>query len=356
MADLTHMKQELIAPKRAWWFIGLLLLSCAGLCGLALLLPHDRYVRFQQLTDSDLFRSRWVYERIHFDPTPIDVAVIGSSRVEAAISAPDLEKALSEKAGRPIHVANLAIPDEGRNLHYVVAKELFASRRETKLILLSVVEQANISHPAFRYLADSGDILRSPLMVNHSYFLDAAFLPYRQFSYFFQSLHPEWFGKSRRFRDDYMKTDFDTTYSFRLPSGKLVDRFLVAKTADLNRGAAKTMESLGGGWTPPSRWRALNEPLEPEFTRRLVGLAESNCARVIFVRLPFYSSGPGTYDRASYERLGPVLDAQRYSDIPHYYSDSGHFNRFGTDRVSHWLAEQLDPYIDSFRSTTSGTR
>ena len=151
----------------------------------------------------------------------------GVSRVEAAISAPLLEKELSEKWGRPIHVANLAIPQEGRNLHYLIARELIENHPETRIILVSVVEQADLSHPAFRYLADVDDLLHAPLAINHYYFLDAAFLPYRQISYFVQTRLPGWFGVSRSFRKDYMGTGMDTTHSFYLPSGKLVDRDLV---------------------------------------------------------------------------------------------------------------------------------
>ena len=215
------------------------------LCVCSHLLPHDRYIRYQQLTDSDLFRTRWVYERIHYDKTPIDVAIIGSSRVEAAISAPILEKELSEKLGRPIHVANLAIPQEGRNLHYLVARELMENHPETRIILLSVVEKADLTHPAFRYLADPIDVLQAPLLLNHYYFLDAAFLPYRQMSYFVQTHFPAWFGVSRTFRTDYMGTGMDTTHSFYLPSGKLVDRYARDAAREADAGSRQIIEGMG---------------------------------------------------------------------------------------------------------------
>ena len=197
------------------------------------------------MTDSDLFRTRWVYERIHYDKTPIDVAIIGSSRLETSVSAPILEKELSEKLGRPIHVANLAIPQEGRNLHFLVARELMENHPETRIILLSVVEQADLSHPAFRYLADPIDLLRAPLLLNHYYFLDAAFLPYRQMSYFVQTYLPGWFGVSRTFRKDYVGTGFDTTYSFYLPSGKLVDRYHVMPQDKLEAGSRRIIDGVG---------------------------------------------------------------------------------------------------------------
>jgi hypothetical protein len=316
-------------------------------------LPHDRYIRYQQLTDSDLFRTRWVYERIHYDKTPIDVAIIGSSRVEASISAPTLERELSQKFGREIHVANLAIPEEGRNLHYLVARELIQFHPETKIILASVVEQARLSHTAFRYLADSDDLLRAPLLINHFYFLDAAFLPYREMSYFVQTQFPRWFGVSRTFRNDYFGTGMDTTHSFYLPSGKLVDRDQIAPIDKLEAGSERIIREGGGPFRKPSDWWALNNPLEPEYTRRLVSLAKDHCVEVVFVRLPFYNSPEDMYDKDFYRGLAPLLDAEQLAGDSGSYADPGHFNRKGIDQVSPWLWHSIGPYLGPLNGNSS---
>jgi hypothetical protein len=354
MTDKVQNGEPLIAPGKAWMLLGVLLAGFALLCALSVLLPNDPYVRYQQFDQSDLFKLRWVYERIHFDPTPIDVAIIGSSRVEAALSGPELEASLSEKLGRPIHVTNLAVPYEGRNVHYILAKELLAYHPETKLILLSVVERADITHPAFRYISSVSDVLHAPMWINHYYVTDAAFLPYRQISFFVQSLFPSWFEKSTTFRKDYLGSNWDSTQSFRTPTGRLIDRYLVASPQKLADGAAEMKSGLGtpdGHWVQPSAWYALNAPLEPEYTARLSSMAKERGARVVFVHLPFYSSIPGQYDHASYERLGPLLDAQQFSTDPHSYADVGHFNRYGIAKVSPWLDSVLEPYMDSLRSS-----
>ena len=347
--EINTFDEEFVPRQQAWLLLALLAICFVSYCVLSYLLPHDRYVRYQQLTESDLFRSRWVYERIHYDKTPIDVAIIGSSRLETSASAPILEKELSEKLGHPVHVANLAIPEEGRNLHYLVARELVQNHPETRIILISVVEQADLSHPAFRYLADSADLLRAPLLVNHYYFLDAAFLPYRQISYFVQTLFPTWFKVSRTFRKDYMGTSFDTTYSFYLPSGKLVDRYYVMPKDKLDAGSRQTINALGGQWREPSHWHALNNPLENEYTKQLVEVARKHCVETIFVRLPFYKSPPHMYDEALYRGLGPLLDAEPLNGDPRNYEDRGHFNRSGTDLVSAWLKEAIDPYLSPLK-------
>jgi hypothetical protein len=354
--EIDTFEEEFVPRERAWFLLILLAVCFSFYCGLSYFLPHDRYVRYQQLNDSDLFRSRWVYERIHYDKTPIDVAIVGSSRLETSVSAPILEKELSKKLGRPMHVANLAIPQEGRNLHYLVARELVVNHPETRIILLSVVERADISHPAFRYLADSIDLLRAPLFLNHYYFLDAAFLPYRQMSYFFQTYFPAWFGVSRTFRKDYMGTGFDTTYSFYLPSGMLVDRYHVMPPDELEAGSKQTINEIGGPWREPSHWHALNNPLEIEYTKRLVEAAKEHCVETLFVRLPFYKSPPHMYDEAFYRGLGPLLDAEQLNGNPENYGDRGHFNRSGTDLVSAWLNEAIEPYLTPLQNPVSCTK
>jgi hypothetical protein len=343
MLEVNTFEREFVPPACAWALLALFAI-CFALYGVVTyLLPHDPYIRYQQMVDSDFFRGRWVYERIHYDRTPIDVAIIGSSRVEAAVSAPDLEKALSDSLGRPIHVANLAVPLEGRNAHYLIARELMENRPETRIILVSVVGLAPLSHPAFRYLADPIDLLGAPLLLNHYYFLDAAFLPYRQMSFFIQTQFPGLFGVSRIFRSDYMGTAFDTTYSFHLPSGKLVDRF--ATLSEEKQKAALQENMPAGPWRPLSRWDALNNPLEAAYTERLVDVARNHCVETIFIYLPVYGGAPHMYDEEFYRHLGPLLDAQPLGNAPHDFSDVGHFNRYGTNRVSSWLREAIAPYL-----------
>jgi hypothetical protein len=352
-AEINTFEDEFVSRRRAWILLALLAI-CFGLCCvLSYLLPHDRYIRYQQLADSDLFRTRWVYERIHYDKTPIDVAIIGSSRLETSVSAPILEKELTEKLGRPIHVANLAIPEEGRNLHYLVARELLQNRPETRIILVSVVENADLSHPAFRYLADPADLLRAPSFINHYYFLDAAFLPYRQMSYFVQTHYPSWFGVSRTFRKDYQGTDFDTTYSFYLPSGKLVSRYVVMPKDKLEAASRQMVIDFGGPWREPSRWHALNTPLETDYTKWLVEVARKHRVETIFVRLPPYKCPPHMYDEGFYRSLAPLLDAEHLNSDPRKYGDFGHFNRSGTDLVSVWLKEAIDPYLGPLKDSAS---
>lgn len=346
--QISTFDEEIISQRQAWILLALLGMGFAFWCVLSCMLPHDRYIRCQQpqLLESYLFRTRWVYERIHYDKTPIDVAIVGNSRVEGAISAPSLEMELSKKFGRPIHVANIAIPNKGRNLHYLLTRELLESHPETRILLVSVIEQqADMTHPSFRYLADASDLLQAPLLINHYYFSDVAFLPLRQISYFLQTCLPSWFGMSRSFRKDYFGTVLDSTYSFHLPNGTFVDRYHVAPRQKLSDESMQMISEYGAQRHPRSHWDALNNPLETEYTRRLVTIAQRHCVEVIFVHIPFYKSMPNMYDKGFYSSLGPVLDAQQYNSNPDDYADAEHFNHYGAEVLSEWLKSSIQPYL-----------
>lgn len=348
MDDIDTFDEELVPEQQASILLALFGMGFVFWCVLSCLLPHDRYIRYQQpqLLESYLFHTRWVYERIHYDKTPIDVAIVGNSRVEGTISAPALEAELSQEFCRPIHVANIAIPNKGRNLNYLLTRELLENHPETKILLVSVIEQqADTTHPGFRYLADAGDLLRAPLLINHYYFSDVAFLPFRQMSYFLQTLIPSWFGMSRSFRSDYLGTALDTTSSFNLPDGTFVDRYHVAprwKLADESRQMIADYGGQGHSW---SYWNTLNNPLETEYTRRLVSIARQHHVEVIFLYIPFYNSMPNMYEKAFYSGLGPVLDAQQYNNNPDDYADAEHFNHYGAEIISKWLKSSIKPYL-----------
>ena len=65
-----------------------------------LLLPENDYQRWQ-LVDGTLYgQLRWMYERIHFDSRPIDVAILGSSRSQLGLSAAAIEHELAQHGGR----------------------------------------------------------------------------------------------------------------------------------------------------------------------------------------------------------------------------------------------------------------
>lgn len=234
---------------KAWRLIALALVTFVALSLGSLLLPHDRYVRYQQLADTIQFRAVWGFQRTQFDETPIDIAIIGNSRLQAGISAPQLQEQLSRELGQPVHVANLSLAQEGRDAHYAIAKQLLATHPEVKLIVLSAIEQMpRESHPAFASIADAEDIINAPVLLNPAYFQNLFHLPYRQLALFMQSRFPHAFGVTRALDpQNYAGPGLDSTKSFTTPTGNFVDRDAVRSAEELMPGARERIESI----TPP---------------------------------------------------------------------------------------------------------
>jgi len=77
------------------------ILATASLtAAIACALPDNAYQRWQ-LLDGTIHRNcAGIYERCHFDPTPIDVAFIGPSRTAEGVNAPDCPPRSPRKACR----------------------------------------------------------------------------------------------------------------------------------------------------------------------------------------------------------------------------------------------------------------
>lgn len=307
-----------------------------------LLLPHDPYIRYQQLRKTIQFRAQYVFERIHFDRTPIDVAIIGNSRTQAGVSTPQLQTALRQRTGLELNVANLGMPQEGRNLHYVIAKQLLEEHPETRLIILSAIEQMpRESHPAFRDLADARDVLTAPVLLNSAWANDVSVLPFRQLSLFVQTVLPGLFGNQTRLDPDrYSGPTDDPSQSFTLPDGRLVDRDTIHDPVELGRAAAARI----AGITPPvlgARGADYEFAVERAYTRAIVDLARSKGVAVAFLYLPIYRDPEPVREQAYYDQFGPTLWPRFLDQDYRLYSDYGHLNVHGARLVSKWLADRI---------------
>lgn len=339
---VTEQRPSAEPAERPWLQIGVLLSVFFALCAATVLLPHDEHIRYRQLLPTIQFQTHWGYQRTNLSDTPIDIALVGNSRLQAAISAPALSRTLSDRSGTPLEVANLAIPQEGRNAHFVVAKRLLESRPETRLLVLSVIEQMpRDGHPAFSQIADAHDVIAAPRVFNRDYLADLAHLPFRQISLFTQSTFPAAFGHPEAADlDGYWGDGFDTTASFTTPTGNYVDRDLARTEAEIGPSAAARIQTI----TPPLLPNSLADyefAVERQYVREIAALAEANGTRILFLYLPIYGHPMPVHGRDFYSDYGEILDAGFLASEPGFYSDYGHFGREGSSVATSWLAEQL---------------
>src|ERR1700722_8901512 len=98
------------------------------------LLPENDYQRWQ-LQDPD-GSLRWISGRIHFDPKPIDVAILGPSRAPLGFSDSAVEQDLAQR-GQHANVVNFALPGAGRDIQWAILDDLFKAK-SPKVIVLGV--------------------------------------------------------------------------------------------------------------------------------------------------------------------------------------------------------------------------
>ena len=346
------MADQPILPAEAWpgampRFGGAGMLAMTLLAGFLLLcvgasaLPDDRYIRYQQLAPTIQFRAIWAEERMRDDRTPIDIAIIGVSRTAAGISAPVLSQRLSAALGRPIHVANLAMPQEGRNAQYAIAKELFATHPEVRLVIAARTErEGRQGHPAFRSIADRADLTGAPVLLNAAWLDDIAYLPWRQSALLVQNLAPGLFGTEAHFDPaHYAGADFDTTASYRNPLGTLIDRDSLIPAATLRDQARRLADH-----TPrllPDRFGDYEYAIERGYLRRIAALAQRNGTRMAFLYLPYFEGPRVPEPDPLYDPIGQTIGFGDLANDPNNFSDYGHFNRNGTRQATERLAAIL---------------
>ncbi|HEX9167816.1 MAG TPA: hypothetical protein VF886_02655 [Roseiarcus sp.] len=174
--------------------LGVALALDAAVC----LLPENGYQRWKVQGSYMGGRLPWVYERIHFDPKPIDVAILGSSHALLGLSAAAVEDDLAQHEKRA-SVENLAIGGWGQNVLWAVADELFKSKTP-KVIVLTIDDQPRpFGHFVFKYLAPADAIAFPPSPFLDDYLYNLAYLPIRKVRLFGAELFPNLFDLPKQF-------------------------------------------------------------------------------------------------------------------------------------------------------------
>ncbi len=317
------------------------MLGTALLAGAAAMaLPDNEYQRFSSLEHTIQNRIRWIYERMHNDPKPIDVAILGPSRSGAAVSAPRLQSDLAA-LGLPLTTVNFSLPENGRDLHWVIEEELL-SAKAPKLLVISVIEKpGRFGHPAFKYIAPARDVIDPGFFGNLDYLSNLVYLPFRQIKLFAARAAPTFFELPDRFQPArYAGSDYDSTVSFRTGDGLWVEREKRIPRAALLAGKARYEK----GVRPPvlgPRYADQEFGDERVYVARMAEAARKRGIPVAFLFLPYYGGPSQVQERKFYERYGPVLDASFVSTHDEWFSDVAHLNRAGALVLTDWLAPQL---------------
>jgi hypothetical protein len=328
-------------------FIAVMLAVAVVVLAGACLLPHDRYLRFQSLTDSAVVKAGWIYERIHFDPAPIDVAFIGTSHTVFGIDSKAVEQACREAGGKTCATVNFGLQFLGRNVHWLITRELLLARKP-KLLVVEVQEtEFRAMHPAFGSLADALDVVSAPLVINTSFFPDLVRLPLRQMSLFAQSRAPSLFGVGTDFVPAlYRGTHWDDTFaergSARNPVVDAKPRTKVVPVAELEHERADLADESRTRLRLPARLRPLEYRANQFYLERLLDLARQKNIEIRFLYMPAYRTTAMPDFAGFYSKFGPTwLMPEEIVNNHELWLDIVHLNYAGASALSVWLGEKI---------------
>jgi hypothetical protein len=314
----------------------------------ACFLPNSAYQRFQ-LLDGTIYQSlRWNYERIHFDPRPVDVAIVGPSTTALGLSAPRLEQDLAER-GTPGKAVNFSIIADGRNIEWAIVNELYKTK-SPKVIVVGVDQtQHRWGHPAFKYVAPAKAVAFPPAPFLHNYIYDVFFLPFRQIKLFAAWLMPDSFGLTKQFDPvRYANAPIDLTVSHRMEDGKWIDMDRSFSPSELMAQQKRVLGARKHSVVP----RGLADLVEADnetYVREIARLAAAHGTRLVFVFVPVFNAPPVVEDRAFYERFGPIVDNGDLARNPELYEGWAHLNHAGAMVLTDRLAAAVAPYLTTGR-------
>jgi hypothetical protein len=307
----------------------------------ATFLPDDPYQRYQQLQGTIHDTVRWTYERIHFDPTPIDVVVVGNSRTRLGLRAAQIEQRLAE-AGKPAHVVNTSFVGEGRNSEWVYVEELFTAKHPKVVVVALSGRPHPWGHDTFRYIAPAAAVWEQARLGLYNGLKDLMYLPYRQIRLFAARLFPDAFGLTRTFDPVlYAATRTDFTHSGMTPDGRWIEMEKPVPAAELEKQAKQHMGNYRLKSKLPGKLRAVADADDHVYTAKIAEVARRHGAKVLFVFIPGYAESPAVQDRAFYEHMGPIQENPDLRGQAPLYQGWAHVNAQGASVVSDRVADQL---------------
>lgn len=286
-------------------------------------LPTDTKRAYHYLTDDCEGRGAWVYRRIFESKLPVDIAFLGSSHTINGINDTLINQQLA-KESTIIETVNLGYCRLGRDLTYVMMKQLI-QQKKTKTFIIEVLPDENpFSHPVFPFLADMKDVIKPKTLFNRSYANNVYSAAVSRLMYTRQNI----------FKEPYI-------YKYGLIGnfGFSTNTFL-ADTNLLNTKKGRRYKNRYKSYT----WtRNLNLPFPRAWLYSVNELAKKNGAKFVFLYIPPYGSPEKEpIEMKTYTQYAPVWIApDSIFDNKNNWYDDEHLNVNGAKSLSIWVATQI---------------
>lgn len=295
--------------------IALFLLLPTLLCIFVLLSPLKRKFAYNSLpTDCD-GRGSWIWSRLYSDTSAIDVAFLGSSHTINGIQDTLIGRLMETELHRKMNVVNLGYCRFGNEMQYVIAKDLFATKKP-KMIFVEVNEKfGTASHPVYPYYAETHELLQPASYVQQAY-------PPNLYSGFLARLSQ---FRSELFNAPDTIVPVPLSYGYRgypnaVDPGKLIP-------------AEKKVAGKMGAW------RSFQTQYPEAWISDLVELCRNNHTQIIFLYIPSFHDQPQPMEGMDfYSSMAPLLiPPQEILTDKQNWRDPDHLNDKGATLLAHWI-------------------
>jgi hypothetical protein len=269
--------------------------------------------------------TSWIYYRLFENPTPIDIAFMGTSHTGCGINDSLIETELSNK-NIIKNVSNIAYCSKGRNIQYSLLKDLIKNKKPELIFLEITEEESKSSHKDFSYISDLPDVIKSSSIYNVNYIKDVYSAFDSRLNYFRNNL-------LNRIKID-PPLNHELNYSY-VPFDFFADtlKLNIHKKYQTNFYKNKSLSFIDD----------IQFKYPKNYLNKILDLAKEHNIKVIFLYVPSFGwaiDKPLNYDY--YKKWGEVwLPPAELFTTHKYWVDQEHFNYKGSTEFGKWIANKF---------------
>jgi hypothetical protein len=269
-------------------------------------------------------KASWIHDRVFLSGKNMDVVFIGASQTACAVKDELIEKKLGELTGETVNVVNLGYCRGGRDIQYVMLKEVFR-QKNPKLVVIEVSEdEPKYSHPVFPYLAETDDLFGSAVFYNQRYFRSL----WKGLVIRFEYLKEQVFG------GDTFHGDSTFIYGYIPTEAVADDNLLLRNRMNWERRLSRKKTALK---------RKVELRYSMHYMEKMIDMAGGNGSKVIFLYLRESGSGLKNPMLSDYYRSVSkiVMLPEEIYTSPGLWFDAAHLNDKGATLASEEIAKEL---------------
>lgn len=302
-------------------------------------LPTDAYQRYLSLRSTDYIKGSWIYERLHFDPTPVDIAFIGSSRTMEGIDAAAIEAELA-RSKISAHVVNLAVPSLGLDVPYLLGRMLVETKQPRIVFLETDYLVYRGDNPVFPLLATPRDVLEAPLLVNERLLPNLLSVAARNLTLTWQRLLE---GRPRFDKADYRGPHWEDVYQVTghdFTQGRA--RLTHPEKERLEVDAARWVGNVMRKSSQYDDWAWLELHYNETYQMRLIQLLRASGVQIVLLSMPAIGTPEPPFHADVLLGLGEFWSLPGLvAGDDTLWDNPTHMNYRGAELYSSWLAEKI---------------